>query len=212
MKNLTVALIQFQAEATNVPFDAANPHYKNKYASLAGIIDHVRPLLHKHGMAVTQLVNRESVTTMLVHESGESLSAETAILCREPNNPQAYGSAITYARRYALTAILGISSDDDDDGNAAAQKTNAITPNSTTKPIASTNTPTAQQKPTPAQLAVENGPLKFKKKMENGTFEYVTVDKLSPTQLKWYSNLCQNEAQKEAAQAYIKANYPVDES
>ena len=152
MKELSKALCKFQSAITNVPFDSQNPHFKNKYASLAGIIDHVRTGLSDNGLVISQLVNKDSVQTMLIHTSGESLSAETAILCATPNNPQAYGSAVTYARRYALTGILGISADDDDDAAQATGSPQKPSSNTTTPPT--TKTP-PEPAPASPQMATE---------------------------------------------------------
>ncbi len=79
-------------------------------------------LLNKHGLAVTQLVDNAvdagSLTTMLMHESGEWISATQPLLLAKAD-PQGQGSAITYARRYGLMSMLGIVAEDDDDANAA---------------------------------------------------------------------------------------------
>ena len=147
MKEIAAALCKFQASISNVPFDAQNPHFKNKYASLAGILDHIRKPMSECGLCVSQSVMRDSVTTVLLHVSGENLMAETAILCSQPNNPQAYGSAITYSRRYALSAILGIAADDDDDAQTAVKPT---TPPKQNNPLPA---PPAAPKPAISQQA-----------------------------------------------------------
>ena len=121
--NLALALSKAQGEMSNAAKDANNPHFKSRYADLASIMDACRSPLAKHGLAVSQLPCRENdgsvgLTTILLHESGEFLgSSLTARPAQE--NPQVVGSLLTYLRRYALAAIVGVVSDDDD-GEAAA--------------------------------------------------------------------------------------------
>jgi hypothetical protein len=118
---LVAALVSANANGlSNVGKDARNPHFGNKYATLAAIVEAVAPALHKAGLAVVQLVTGPGrVKTVLCHTSGQYISAEVE-LPPVKGDPQAAGSAITYARRYALPAILGIATDEDDDGNAAS--------------------------------------------------------------------------------------------
>ena len=97
-----------------------------KYADLTAMIDAVRKVLPKHGLSIAQIVlpteGVAHVRTMLMHESGQWLASE----CRMPydntgskNTVQSMGSAITYARRYSLSALVGVVADDDDDGEGA---------------------------------------------------------------------------------------------
>lgn len=119
LEKLAGALNQFQSEMGTVVFDSANPFFKSKYASLSALVSKSKPILAKNGLSVSQLVSDGgSVTTMLLHSSGQFLSS-TLTLKAVKEDPQGQGSAITYARRYAYAAILGIVSDEDDDGNAA---------------------------------------------------------------------------------------------
>ena len=121
--HLALALAKAQGEMGAAAKDANNPHFKSRYADLASIMDACRAPLAKHGLAVSQLPCRENdgsvgLTTILLHESGEFLgSSLTARPAQE--NPQVVGSLLTYLRRYALAAIVGVVSDDDD-GEAAA--------------------------------------------------------------------------------------------
>lgn len=116
------ALAKAQAEMTNAPLNKVNPHFKSRYADLAGIRDTVMPALTKHGLSVVQLVKRDEMgaylQTVLMHTSGESIASEHPIMA-DPGHPQKFGSALTYARRYSLSALCCISADEDDDGNAA---------------------------------------------------------------------------------------------
>lgn len=128
---LTKALVQFQNELDTLPLDREvkvktknNGEYKFKYATYAAIVEYVRPILAKNKLCYSQLVEIDgSVTTMLMHESGEYLSSTLHIKGEE--TPQGIGSAITYAKRYALASILGVVADDDDDANIASGNTYA---------------------------------------------------------------------------------------
>jgi len=119
ISELAKALVKFQSEMKPVSFDANNPFFKSKYATLSALVQDATPILVKNGLAVSQLTEQEgSVTTILMHTSGEYLSS-TLTLKAVKDDPQGRGSAITYARRYAYASILGIVSDEDDDGNSA---------------------------------------------------------------------------------------------
>lgn len=122
IKNLAIALSKFQAEVENPKNTADNPFYKSKYAPLQDVLNSVRPLLSKHGLSVIQSPSGDgesvSIVTLLLHESGEWIEFDPLVLKAEKLTPQGAGSAITYGRRYALSAVLGISSEDDDDGNS----------------------------------------------------------------------------------------------
>ena len=120
---LVTALAKAQAEMQNPTKDAANPHFKSKYADLASVRDAVLPVLGKHGLAVLQLPcetpHGPALVTRLLHESGEWV--ETTNLLRPFKlDPQGVGSALTYRRRYDLQSIAGVAGEDDDDGNAAS--------------------------------------------------------------------------------------------
>lgn len=124
--NLAAALAAAQAELAPAKETASNPAFRSKYADLASCFEAIRSVLPKHKLAVSQIVEPAnegsiSVVTMLMHESGEWLSSRCTLKAdgnRGVNAAQAAGSAITYARRYGLTAIVGLATDDDD-GNAA---------------------------------------------------------------------------------------------
>lgn len=120
---LAKALASFQSEVKNPPNTADNPFYKSKYAPLQDVLNIVRPLLSKHGLSILQIPSSDgetvSVTTLLMHSSGEWIQTDPLVLKTDKPTAQGAGSAITYARRYSLSAVLGISSEDDDDGNIA---------------------------------------------------------------------------------------------
>jgi len=123
--NLASALSAAQAEIKGAVRDSLNPHFKNKYADLASVWDACRKPLTDHGLSVvqfTKVVGGESVLyTRLLHVSGDYIEGFTPLLMGK-QDMQALGSAITYARRYGLSAMVGISPEDDD-GNAAVAGT-----------------------------------------------------------------------------------------
>lgn len=119
IKNLAKALTVFAVKMETVSFDSSNPFFKSKYASLTTLVEHARTVLSECGLAVSQLTEGEgSVTTILMHESGEWMRSNLK-LTPVKNDPQGLGSAITYARRYAYASILGLVADKDDDANEA---------------------------------------------------------------------------------------------
>jgi len=123
ISKISAALLTAQRAISFASKDKTNPHFKNKYADLPAVIDAIKPALNEAGIAFMQTPSPSepgtlALTTRLVHESGEWME-DTATLPLPKNDPQGYGSAMTYARRYALAAMTGLYQDDDD-GNAAA--------------------------------------------------------------------------------------------
>lgn len=125
MKEIIAALLKAQKEMGNAKKDANNPFFKSKYADLNSVREAIMPHLSENKIVVLQpmvtIDGNEYVKTLLLHESGESIESFTKILCKSQNDPQAYGSGVTYARRYGLQSLLSIGADDDD-GNAAAKE------------------------------------------------------------------------------------------
>jgi hypothetical protein len=103
---------------------ANNPHFKTKYADIGAVIDAIKPALIRHGLFFTQhpQPSEDGVTveTVLHHASGESLSLGSLYLPANKRDAQGFGSALTYARRYALQTAFGVPTEDDD-GNAAVK-------------------------------------------------------------------------------------------
>lgn len=130
-KNLFAAFVKFAADNSNVEKNKTNPHFKSRYADLASAINGSRDHLAKHELAVMQhpFTRGEyvGVITILCHSSGEFLRSEL-LLKPIKNDPQAAGSAITYARRYAFMAILNMSAEDDDANMASNAPKEATIP------------------------------------------------------------------------------------
>jgi len=126
MKNIASALVKAQLEMITPKKGSVNPFFKNKYADLNDVLAAVVPALNNNGIVLLQpLVNIEGknfVKTVLMHESGEVFESLAEIFCKNTNDAQAYGSGVTYARRYSLSSICGIGSEDDDAQKAVQSK------------------------------------------------------------------------------------------
>lgn len=126
MSEIAKALTAFHADLPNVSKGSTNPAFKSKYADLADIVHVVLPALAKNGLAwITRPTYVDGAFVLayeLRHISGESISGEWPLPDPTQANPQQLGSAVTYAKRYTLSAVTGIAPDTDDDGNAASAK------------------------------------------------------------------------------------------
>lgn len=121
---LSKAVALAQAKFKTAVKNKKNPHFGSKYADLDAIMDAVREPLGQHGLAVLQGISTTPerficITTRLLHASGQWIESAFSIK-PDRDGPQQIGSVITYGRRYAIAAMLGITADEDDDGNAAA--------------------------------------------------------------------------------------------
>ena len=153
---LAGALVAIQAEVPAIPKDANNPFFKSKYADLPAVVECASPIVTRHGVAVTQWPDfdgqHDLLTTMVVHTSGQWQSS-TMRLHLPKQDPQGQGSALTYARRYAYMAALGLVADEDDDGNSASK---------VRRPAAKAQQPPQQPRPQenrPAPAGERHGPL-----------------------------------------------------
>lgn len=114
---LSEALSKAQGVMEAAKKDSINPHFKNKYADLAAVIEAIKEPLSQHGLSYTQTFIEEnektSLMTTLMHVSGEWIQSKLKLIVIK-NDMQGLGSAITYARRYSLSSIAGLTQDDDD--------------------------------------------------------------------------------------------------
>jgi hypothetical protein len=128
---LCAALVAAQGGLKPIAKDGKNPAFRSKYATLDGIMETVRPALAAHGLAVVQgVVHPETgeggrlvgimVETRLIHTSGEWLASVVPVPVAK-GDAHGLGSALSYGRRYGISALLALSTDEDDDGNAAAK-------------------------------------------------------------------------------------------
>lgn len=150
IKNISAALLLFQVKMGKIKKDANNPFFKSKYATLSTILEHIQIPLSECGLSYSQFPTGDNgLTTILMHpDSGEYIQStyniqpvyeyqkekdkDGNIVWRADTphvTPQSMGSAITYARRYALGAILGLNIDDDDDGNAGSGRSGSLRQN-----------------------------------------------------------------------------------
>lgn len=119
------ALLKAQRKMGNAVKDAKNPFYKSSYADLNAVREASMPVLLDEGIMLLQptvvLGGKQYVRTLLLHESGEFISADTEVVCAKQNDPQALGSAISYARRYGAQSLVCLGSVDDDGEKAMAR-------------------------------------------------------------------------------------------
>lgn len=120
VSTLAAALVAAQAEMPAVEKDAVNPHFKSKFTSLDHLIAKTRPVLTKHGLAITQwptsVDGKPALRTKVTHTSGES-DEDVMLLLLGKQDMQGLGGAITYGKRYMWAAVCAVSTDEDDDGN-----------------------------------------------------------------------------------------------
>jgi hypothetical protein len=132
--NLATALLEAQKAMPAIHKDSkadvptkTGKSFSYTYLSLQGLLGIVVPVLNEHGLAVLQTPSLRDdgqqvlITTLLHGESGEQFTGETPLVLNGAQTPQTWGGAVTYARRYALTSLLGIAADEDDDGAAASR-------------------------------------------------------------------------------------------
>jgi hypothetical protein len=125
MKNIATALVKAQRAFGPALKSSTNPHFRSKYADLSACVEAVIEGLNGAGIALIQRTSMDdtgvTVETVFVHESGEMMECGKLHVPAAKQDPQGYGSALTYARRYSLMAACGIAPEDDD-GNAATRK------------------------------------------------------------------------------------------
>lgn len=121
---LSVDLVAAFNEIESAAKDKINPAFKSKYADIASVIDAIKPVLAKHNLAFYQRPQPSEdgvlVQTLLRHVSGEEVDLGTLYVPANKKDAQGFGSALTYARRYALMTAFGVPAEDDD-GNAAVR-------------------------------------------------------------------------------------------
>jgi hypothetical protein len=124
IKNISTALAVFHIKMDVIKKDAKNPFFKSTYASLSNILDAIKIPLAESDLSFSQHpMGENGMSTILMHKSGEWLGSHFTMKPMK-NDPQGIGSCITYMRRYALAAILGLNIDEDDDGNQASGNNN----------------------------------------------------------------------------------------
>lgn len=127
MKDIAAALLKAQGLMSNAKKGSDNPYFKSRYADLNAVREAVIPPLTECGIVVLQPIvsidGKNYVRTVLIHaESGQTVESLTEIVYKSPNDPQQYGSGITYARRYGLQSLVCIGADDDDANGAQGRR------------------------------------------------------------------------------------------
>jgi hypothetical protein len=164
IKEIATALSKAQAVLTGAVKDSINPHFRTRYADLASCWDACRKALTSNGIAVVQMPERDDrgyyVETLLTHSSGEWIASKCYISLTK-DDPQGLGSAITYARRYGLSAMVGICPEDLD-GEVATRPTPEAArgpaptiPRPASTPARVANPVTGLKKPEPIEHAEE---------------------------------------------------------
>jgi hypothetical protein len=124
MKNIAAALVKAQKEFGPALKTSNNPHFRSKYADLSACIEAVIDGLNNNGIYLMQLNEERAggvcIQTVFIHESGEQITSGSLFVPAAKQDPQGYGSALTYARRYSLMAACGIAPEDDDANTAKA--------------------------------------------------------------------------------------------
>lgn len=128
MDKIAKALVAVQSEITNAPKESKNPFFNSTYTDLATAVNHCRPVLAKHGLAIYQTFDgtfdAPIIVTTLLHESGEQIQGRLQMKPVKAD-PQSLGALLTYGRRYSYLAIVGIAPEDDDAQSAMPAKTKA---------------------------------------------------------------------------------------
>ena len=128
---ISSAMAQAFADIEGAVKDKTNPHFRSKYADLGNVVDAVKPALLKHGLWFSQvsydIENHAAIETVIYHKSGEWISCGIVSVPVSKIDAQGYGSAMTYARRYSLSAAFGVAPEDDD-GNLAVKAVPAPKP------------------------------------------------------------------------------------
>jgi hypothetical protein len=191
--DLVSALVKASAEIKTAKKDAENPFFKSKYSDLPSIVDACKSALLKNNLVVTQsttLVNGvTALVTTLHHTSGQWIRGYYPVTAVKAD-PQAMGSAITYARRYALSAIVGVVSEDDDDGESAmgrslypAPKRNYL---ESIEPVNRVTTQGNSEEPVKASASAD-GAIDWKSvKIHFGKNKDVALGSLTPRSLSWW--------------------------
>jgi len=209
LPSLLEAVLAFQAEAPTLPKDAINPHFRSKYTPLDTIVETIRPLLGKHGLVWMTLPvsseGRPALFYRLAHaKTGEQISGTMPLLLGKEDS-QGLGSAITYARRYSLCAVLNLVADDDDDGNAASPAGASSAPSGR---VSSTDAAT------PAQLKFLRSQITQQKPPEQTLRIMLTdagADGVDPTKPGWASSLKKDQA-SQLIERFKSGTLPTNES
>lgn len=190
---LAAALAKAQAEMGSVHKDAANPYFRSSYSSLANVWETVKPSLTKNGLSIVQLPGSDErgyyVQTQLQHSSGQWIRSCTYMKPAK-EDPQGIGSLISYARRYALMAMV-MACPDDDDGEAAMGRP-ASKPATPPQPAKKAETAPKQEKPAVEAPSAKEEAKKFNGENHKALFEELIKADITPDEFleayKWHKH------------------------
>lgn len=170
MNAISAALVKAQKEFGPALKTSTNPHFRNRYADLAACVEAVIDALNNNGIYLMQLSEEREggvcIQTVFIHESGDRMSAGSFFVPASKQDPQGYGSALTYCRRYSLMAACGIAPEDDDGNSAKAPAPRpAVAPTPQVAPVAK---PKAEPV-TPPKMEGKDAPWQLKVSTEPGT-------------------------------------------
>jgi hypothetical protein len=161
MKEIASALVKAQKEFGPALKTSTNPHFRNKYAALDACIEAVIDALNNNGIMLMQQTSMCEdgviVETLFIHESGEMMGGGKLHVPAAKQDPQGYGSALTYAKRYSLQSACGIAPEDDDGEHATK---------SVQQKQAAPAKPAAKASPPPAKIEGKEGPWQLKVSIE----------------------------------------------
>lgn len=162
MKEIAAALVKAQKGFGPALKTSTNPHFRNKYAALDACVEAVLDALNENGIMLMQQTHLCEdgviVETTFIHESGEVMSGGKLHVPAAKSDPQGYGSALTYARRYSLQAACGIAPEDDDGNQASASVQNR----QPARPVAQPTKPQPKPAAAPAKMEGKDGPWQLK--------------------------------------------------
>jgi hypothetical protein len=178
--DLAAALAKAQTEIGTVHKDQDNPYFRSKFASLATVWEAVRPTLSKNGLSVVQMPGSDErgyyVQTQLMHGSGQWIRS-TTYMKPAKEDPQGIGSLISYARRYALQAMV-MACPDDDDGEAAMGRPQGKSNAAPTKPVESSKpAPKVETAEAPAKATTGK---RFNGDSHKALFEQLIQEDITP--------------------------------
>lgn len=210
---LAKALSKFQGEVKQPKKDKTNPHFKSNFVSLDGVVAAITETASKYGLSFVQfpINNGEQVGvyTVIMHDSGEWIQSEPVFTNLQKKDPQGVGAALTYMRRYSLSAVFGITSEIDDDAEGAMDRSGGY---QKTPPQQYNQSPPPQYNQAPPQQGtnlISEAQVKMIKALignvvkATGTDASMVVD-LIKTNLKIAPEVRTNELTKGQASAFIK--------
>lgn len=187
--HLNTALVNAIAETKDVLADSTNPFHKNKYASLGAHLEAIKPIFHKHGLAILQFPTSTEkaigVNTCIVHTSGASIEESICIPVADNVKGQEAGAIISYLRRYALASVAGVATEDDD----AEINRIASAPSTSSNALKTTSvSTTAKFIPNPNAAASASGEVNFDQPVPFGKNKGTTLNNLPMSDLDYWAN------------------------